>query len=92
MAKPGTDAPITVNYTLQPVTAANCIALHMTRETDGAGGTVLVGSWTFEIVNENGVVRETITASKELTTGERNALNGQISSTGVPLANAQRGL
>lgn len=64
--------------TLQPVTADECLSYSMTRQSDGAGGFVRVVTTTFEILDENGIVREQVTVGKQLTNGESNALNGSI--------------
>ena len=76
--RPAAAVRVVPQRTLQPVTADECLTYSMTRQSDGAGGFVRVVTTTFEVLDENGVVREQVTVSKQLTTGESNSLNGAI--------------
>lgn len=76
--RPAIAVRVVPQRTLQPVTADECLSYSMTRQSDGAGGFVRVVTTTFEIKDETGVVRETETVGDQLTTGESNALNGDI--------------
>lgn len=82
--------PILVQYTLQPVVAADCTSVAVVR-VGGSGGP-LMATYTFEVKDENGVVRESLTTSEQLTAGQRTALINLVNTVGVPKANGERGL
>ena len=79
-------------YTLVPVTAGDCISMTVTRQSDGAGGTVIVTTTTFEVKDSTGAVRYTASVSHQLTTAQRTSLGQFINNVHVPLANAQENL
>lgn len=85
-------AALVVNYTLQPVTAADCLSVMVTRQSNGQGGTVLVTTFTFEVKAAGGVVRETGATSLQLSPAQASALSSFVTSNGVPAFNTQRGL
>lgn len=76
--RPASAVRVVPQRTLQPVSADECTNYSMSRQSDGTGSAVRVVTATFEIKDENGVVRETVTVSKQLTTGESNSLNAAI--------------
>lgn len=77
-AAPSLADRVVPGYTLATITSAECTGISVARQSDGAGGFVRIVTATFEIKDETGVVREQVTVSKQLTTGESNALNGAI--------------
>lgn len=85
-------AVLLVSYTLQPVTAANCLNVSVSRQTNGEGGTVLVTTFTFEVKDENGIVRETGATTIQLTPAQQSTLASFVTNNGVPAFNSQRGL
>lgn len=81
-----------VSYTLQPVTAAECVGIGVTRQTDGQGGTVLVCTFSFEIKDAGGVVRETGSCSVQLTPAQRTSLAQFVTNVGTVLFNTEQNL
>ncbi len=83
--------PRLVQYTLQPVTAADCTSGAVVR-----GGDVLpaplMATYTFEIKDENGLVRETHSTSELLTSAQRTSLINLVTAVGVPKCNTEKTL
>lgn len=85
-------AVLLVSYTLQPVTASDCIGISVTKQTDGEGGSVLVTTFTFAVRDENGIIRETGATTMQLTPAQQATLATFVTNNGVPAFNTQRGL
>lgn len=85
-------ADLAISYTLRPVTAADCLSVSVSRQTNGQGGTVLVATFTFEVKDTNGAVRETGATTIQLTPAQASSLATFITNNGVPAFNTQRGL
>ena len=81
-----------VSYTLQPVTAAECSNISISRQLDGQGGTVLVATFSFEIEDAGGAVRETGTTAVQLTPAQRTSIANFVTSVAVPQFNAENNL
>jgi len=79
-------------YTLVPVTAADCVSMTISRQSDGQGGTVIVTTTTFEVKDSQGTVRYTASVSHQLTPAQRTSLGTFISNVHVPLLNGQESL
>lgn len=79
-------------YTLVPVTAADVISMSIARQSDGAGGTVIVVSSTFEVKDTGGVVRYSATVAQQLTPAQRTSLGTFVTNTTVGLMNTQENL
>lgn len=84
--------PRVVSYTLQPVTAAECVGVSVSRQNDGQGGTVLVCTFSFEIKDESGTVRDSGSCSAQLTPAQRTSLATFVTNVGVSLFNAEQNL
>lgn len=80
------------SYTLVPVTAADCSSISVQRQSDGAGGTVIVETFVFDTKDSAGVVRGSVSVSTQLTPAQRSTLGTHITNVGVPLANAAANL
>lgn len=85
-------ADLVVNFTLKPVTASDCLSVSVIRQTNGQGGTVLVTTFTFEVKDAGGVVRETGATSLQLSPAQASSLATFITNNGVPAFNTKRGL
>lgn len=84
--------PRVISYTLQPVTAAECTGVSITRQLDGEGGTVLVATFSFEIKDAGGVVRESASTSLQLTPAQRTTLANFVSNVAVPQFNTEQSI
>lgn len=84
--------PRVVTYTIQPVTASECKAINVSRQSDGDGGTVIVETATFEMKDAGGNVVLEGQVSVQLTPAQRTALASHITSVLVPAFNTKEAL
>ena len=81
-----------VSYTLQPVTAAECTNISISRQLDGQGSTVLVATFSFEVKDEVGAMRESGTTAAQLTPAQRTSIANFVNSVAVPQFNTENDL
>lgn len=81
--------PQVVSHTIQAVTVADLMAINITRQTNGEGGTAILATGVFDLKDGNGNIVDTGTVTVTLTAGQVTSLNSFSNAVLVPAMNAQ---